>query len=450
MSKAGELVPITREYLAAIYEKHPIDPPNPASLDCLASMKTMLDAAVAAHPPLGEARTHKDYAMELPHKIDESLFRVRQQNEELAALSGESEKWSKRLEKLSSEDSAKLAPLLAKLSVDSEATRKHVFDYQTAATLRVKSMIDGFMPKDFRATIVARQSAKKETANAAKLKAAKDSGASIKEQYDLAWAQQMERREQLAAIGNASGVYKILIKLVGGVPDVLLDFAKAINHPEGPMEEMRVRYAPNLRHSLELVWTAQHALRCAAMILDTDKDIEGVPASSSNEAVLSATSLITLSARAQALHKEFMEWYTPFLSKLWDAAPFFVTAEQLASGKGAAGTIEMTVAARDSYEALAHAPKEGLKVSWDFSIAKHDLAFSVRFVAGAADSTPDWSKATEIVAESRVQGSTSGSHTSTAAGFYSLTWNNSHSMLTSKKLSYNVDVEGEGNEDEEK
>lgn len=50
--------------------------------------------------------------------------------------------------------------------------------------------------------------------------------ATVLRRYELYLSQQWERREALVAMGNLSGVFKVLVKYVGGVPTVLLDFAK--------------------------------------------------------------------------------------------------------------------------------------------------------------------------------------------------------------------------------
>lgn len=39
----------------------------------------------------------------------------------------------------------------------------------------------------------------------------------------------VQRREKLATLGRASGVWKAVIKLVSGVPQALLDFIQTIN-----------------------------------------------------------------------------------------------------------------------------------------------------------------------------------------------------------------------------
>lgn len=80
---------------------------------------------------------------------------------------------------------------------------------------------------------------RKETAFKAEVEELVKKGGSIEEKYKLLWAQQMQRRESLVQLSNASGVWKALISYVAGCPPELLDFLKQFNDPQGPMEEFR-------------------------------------------------------------------------------------------------------------------------------------------------------------------------------------------------------------------
>ena len=77
-------------------------------------------------------------------------------------------------------------------------------------------------------------------------------GGSIRDKYDLLWEQQMDRRKALEALGSASGMFKYVVALVAGVPESILDFLKSINDPNGPMEEQRARYGPDLYEITDL------------------------------------------------------------------------------------------------------------------------------------------------------------------------------------------------------
>ena len=80
---------------------------------------------------------------------------------------------------------------------------------------------------------------RKETAFKAEVDELVKKGGSIEDKYKLLWAQQMQRRESLVQLSNASGMWKALISYVAGCPPELLDFLKQFNDPQGPMEEFR-------------------------------------------------------------------------------------------------------------------------------------------------------------------------------------------------------------------
>lgn len=73
-------------------------------------------------------------------------------------------------------------------------------------------------------------------------------GGTIAGKYDRLWEAQLKRRQMLAAVGNASGVFKartrnrkvfpwthncLVIRYLAGVPQALLDFIHTINDDVG-------------------------------------------------------------------------------------------------------------------------------------------------------------------------------------------------------------------------
>lgn len=95
------------------------------------------------------------------------------------------------------------------------------------------------MPQDFRLSMIRYTKERKETAFKAEVDHLMSEGGSIEDKYKLLWAQQMQRRESLVQLSNASGVWKALISYIAGCPPELLDFLKQFNDPQGPMEEFR-------------------------------------------------------------------------------------------------------------------------------------------------------------------------------------------------------------------
>jgi hypothetical protein len=83
------------------------------------------------------------------------------------------------------------------------------------------------------------------------------------------------RRQALVSIGNATGAYKVLIKYIGGVPQVLLDFIKTINDDHGPLEEIRATYGPTQYKLTEFVNRIHGLLALLDKNQDADADRSG-------------------------------------------------------------------------------------------------------------------------------------------------------------------------------
>lgn len=98
--------------------------------------------------------------------------------------------------------------------------------WQDDSRARVEEAVNSLMPNDFRTRAIHSRREKNEKKFNKDVVSAMSSGCTVKDKYDLMWAQQMERRESVADIGNAKGIYKFVIRHVAGVPKVLLDFAK--------------------------------------------------------------------------------------------------------------------------------------------------------------------------------------------------------------------------------
>lgn len=73
-----------------------------------------------------------------------------------------------------------------------------------------------------------------------------DDGGGIKEKYELIWRHQWERRMTLEQVGSATGIWRLVISYVGGVPPVLLDYARDMNSKDGPTAALRKTHGPKL------------------------------------------------------------------------------------------------------------------------------------------------------------------------------------------------------------
>jgi hypothetical protein len=173
----------------------------------------------------------------------------------------------------------------------------------------------------------------------------------------------MKRRETLASIGNASGVWKALVKFIAGVPSSLLNFVKTINDPEGPIEEMRLKFAPNLYQ----IRKALNDVHIAIAIILADP--------STAEALLPCITSICNALPAT------VSSYLKYLEQVMFTAPFFVTASQLAaqsSGGGAGdGKVRTTVDAGKTFDAEFDLEANTI-IAWEFVTTNgKDISFGV-------------------------------------------------------------------------
>ena len=116
-----------------------------------------------------------------------------------------------------------------------KAALGHLERYQQANTERVRGFIDRMMPSDFRSRLLKLQNERSEASRAAEVAALVARGGSIAERFELMRSHQALRRGRLIKIGEAEGVFKSLIKVVGGVPEPLLAFVKSLNDEHGPI-----------------------------------------------------------------------------------------------------------------------------------------------------------------------------------------------------------------------
>jgi hypothetical protein len=188
-------------------------------------------------------------------------------------------------------------------------------------------------------------------------------GGTVADKYELLWGHQMKRRETLAAIGNASGVWKALVKFIAGVPSSLLNFVKTINDPEGPIEEMRLKFAPNLYQ----VRKALNEVHIAVSISLTDPSAAGALLPSITAACDSLPTAVAT--------------YLKYLEQVMFTAPFFVTASQLAAqsaGDGSGdGKVKTTVDAGKSFDAEFDVEANTI-LQWEFATTNgKDISFGV-------------------------------------------------------------------------
>uniref|UniRef100_A0A0V0I9V4 Putative ovule protein n=1 Tax=Solanum chacoense TaxID=4108 RepID=A0A0V0I9V4_SOLCH len=264
MASTEGLMPITRAFLSSYYDKYPFSPLS-QDVSRLTDEIHSMAKNLQKDAPLteGESSLVLEAESHPPHKVDENLWKNREQLEEILFLL-ESSNWPPALQWQSTTEDVELVSVLGRLGEKFQSTLKSLQTFQSKNSEFVFNTVMTYMPQDFRGTLIRQQRERSERNKQAEVDALINSGGSIRDQYALLWNQQMERRRQLAQLGSATGVYKTLVKYLVGVPQVLLDFVQKINDDDGPMEEQRQRYGPplysltkmvlNIRLFLSLLW----------------------------------------------------------------------------------------------------------------------------------------------------------------------------------------------------
>jgi len=154
-----------------------------------------------------------------PHKIDENLWRNREQIEEILFLLDKGN-WPMKLKAHATSADTAIATAVERFDAEMHSILTAVQFFQSASTEKIFNMVVTYMPQDFRCSLFKQQRERSERRKQAEVDAVISSGGSIRDKYSLLWKQQMERRRQLAQLGSASGVYKTVVKYLVGVPEL--------------------------------------------------------------------------------------------------------------------------------------------------------------------------------------------------------------------------------------
>jgi hypothetical protein len=462
MSEAGvdvnQLVPITREILRKYYETYPADPPS----DELKALRA--DVQSAAHK-LGlklpekwdhEGEPQKDFdrddelnrevlgrfLLTVPHKMDENVWRSRQQLEEVLHLLepaqlADVEAVVRGAEGVSYDEwKAAVDGIRSKAS----AAFERLQEFQKGGMKKVQHIISTFLPNDFRMSIVKAQQERSEAKREEMVQALIASGGSIKDKYDLYWKLQLERRQTLVHIGNATGAYKAIIKYVGGVPQVLLDFIKTVNDTAGPMEELRIRFGPMSYFLTEFINASFLYMAALFHVLTSSSS-----SSEQKSHLLLEGALVgemRFIERLVTLYDREVGAYLEQQIKILENSPFFVTKDQVGGLSGPGEEKEALVV--KLHEERIHV-EAGDEIAWEWLTKNKDIEFFVTF-------TKDGSKSEQLVrAKDRYEShinKVTGSHASGVAGTYKLVWDNSYSWLAKKQLVYKVYKKSDASVDE--
>ncbi|KAL3536633.1 hypothetical protein ACH5RR_005094 [Cinchona calisaya] len=423
MASTEGLVPITRSLLASYYDKYQFPPLSDDVSRLSAEISSLSgDLLKDSHPTQGEKLLIDEAERQPPHKIDENLWKNREQIEEILFLL-ETSNWPTWLQQQQlTGELAQLVYLLSRLKEKFESTFKLLEHFQSRNSEFVFNTVMTYMPQDFRGTLIRQQRERSERNKQAEIEALVNSGGSIRDRYALLWKQQMERRRQLAQLGSATGVYKTLVKYLVGVPQVLLDFTRQINDDQGPMEEQRYRYGPPLYTLTTMVFN----IRLFILLLWGCFDAQKVQANQTS----------VLEAAVDVYTSEF-ERFIRFIGEVFANSPFFITAESAGASEVRKNDDfkEINIPAGKTYEVSLSADSINSYIAWDFSLVQGrmnmDIGFSIEYTDACGQKTL-------ILPYGRYE-SDQGNFCTCMAGNYRLIWDNSYSAFFKKVLRYKVD-----------
>ncbi|KQK06869.1 uncharacterized protein LOC100826543 [Brachypodium distachyon] len=418
------LVPITRDYLARYYDKYPL-PPLPDGVTTLAARLRDMSADLAAVAPMSpdEELLGREAGGIPAHKIDENMWKNREQMEEILFLLNKSRRPNPLQQKSTPEDD-EIACKLDVVETKIKDMLKKLEQFQLTNADNVFNTVMTYMPQDFRGTLIRQQRERSERNKQAEVDALVHAGVSIRDRYKLLWKQQMERRVQLAQLGSATGVYKTLVRYLVGVPQVLLDFIRQINDSNGPMEVQRERYGPALYTLTKLVLAIRLYLhlslaRYGQMKIEKDD--------------------LAVLQQAVVIYSEEFGKFTTFIGEVFVNAPFFISAEDAGADSRTSDEYRETIIpAGKTHEVILSVEAVNSYIAWDFSLQQGalgtllDIGFHVEYISLSGEKT--------LILPYRRYEADQGNFCTVSAGSYKLVWDNSYSTFFKKTLRYKVDA----------
>ncbi|KAH9622163.1 hypothetical protein KSS87_017021 [Heliosperma pusillum] len=357
MASTEGLVPITRAYLSSYYDKYPLIPLSDDIAAISSQLRSLISDFCSQSTLTQDEKVVVDEVdYEPPHKIDENMWKNRENIEEIIYLLDRSQ-WPATLQHQAVED-PEIAAALDQLKDKFEKSFKTLQYFQTKNADFVFSTVMSYMPQDLRGTLIRQQKERSERNRQAEVDALVKSGCSIRDRYALLWRQQMDRRRQLASLGSATGVYKTLVKYLVGVPQVLLDFIHQINDDEGIEYE-----CPLLQPELSRKVLSQQA---------------------HGRAKAATADQLNILKRAANLYTCEFERFIVFIGEVFANSPFFISADEVgASGSRNDEYKEITIPAGKTHEVVLSVDSVNSYIAWDFALEqskmKMDVGFSVEY-----------------------------------------------------------------------
>lgn len=363
-----DLVPITREVLKKCYDKHPMEPVSQELQDkdheldtIIVDFSTKLTSTGVFTTEAIEGDINRIKITTAPHKMDENIGLNRMQLEEIIYIC---------------EQPTGLGPDNAEATVQTKDVANQALSawakYQAESMEKVDTLVKSFLPNDFRLSIYNTFRARSKSNFEYEINNLMTNGGTIAQKYDLIWKHQLEQRQSLVNLGNASGIWKALIAILAGVPSSLLDFVKTINDDHGPMDEFRVTYGP-IQYFLTL-YTSK--LRLVYHLIS----LYGKEASNSNDKVTIIKDDVDkyVKTALDGLQKYF-DFITKFIKVLVEVlqdSPFFVSRADVDSVNAESGQeVQVLV----NYDHTIKVPMlSGDIFSWEFKTDK-DIKFHASF-----------------------------------------------------------------------
>ncbi|CAI5519960.1 unnamed protein product [Closterium sp. Naga37s-1] len=417
MASTKGLVPITRSFLAAFYAKHPFDPLDD-DVEKLFARLTELSEAIDAKRVATEGEEKGLLAsllLEAPHKLDENFWKNREQIEEMLFLLDDAQ-LPAAVKAGESPAGKAAAEAVGKWKEELQTTVGLIEKFQEVTSERITSMVFTYMPQDFRGTLLKQQKERSEARRKQEVANLVSNGGTIKQKYALLWQQQMDRRHTLASLGAATGIYRTLVTYLVGVPQILLDFVKSINDHNGPMEEQRLSYGPPL-YRLTALANRLHIFLALWW-------------SSFDECTENASDYVGVVSDAAAIYSKEIARFLTLLSDVFEQSPFLISPEEAMSAEDKSKLEEfkeLNIAYGQSSQVPVTVDAVGTLVAWEFNLTYgKDIGFNVEYTA------EDGTK-TGMVPYQKVD-KHEGSFNAPAVGSYTITWDNTYSLLTKKVI----------------
>uniref|UniRef100_A0A7S3GH27 GOLD domain-containing protein n=1 Tax=Palpitomonas bilix TaxID=652834 RepID=A0A7S3GH27_9EUKA len=419
-AKDAGLVPITREYFKQLYKDTEIPTFSDEYNSTIKAITERIEAFKAAGHTIDASNR-----LEVPEKMEETMYKMRHLFETCAELFFPAEKSPyppavRNHAAMKAELKSSSEGLLKEGRETSIKAAAIVDTYQTNNADRVKGIVRGFLPKDFRAQLFMNHQERSDRKKKAAIEKLMAKGGTLVDKYTKLWDDQMERRKKLAQIGGATGIFAAIVKLLAGIPQVLLDFVKQINDKEGPMEEIRAKFGPPLYSLLE---GGNEVVTHLATLTHADN--------SSKFSVDELSADIKLSVTAINEMTRMVDMYMQFCAGTIGKAPFFVKAEELSQEGGAGDNTEAINVSARSKEVISVDVEDGDAVDYELSLDAKDIDFSVTLTAGG--------NTIALLPKKRCEsskGPLKGSITAPQEGVLTFVFDNSFSLLTSKSLRF--------------